>query len=103
MLHVEVLGTAAGCAVEGERLDVTCPPKTSPRILMESRAPTAGTEQVSGQEGSADRERLDTLWEAQVLVEWWRRDYDLVRPHSALGRRPQPPRHFKGIIGLRSY
>jgi len=31
------------------------------------------------------------LWEAKVLVERWRREYNQVRPYSALGyRRPAP-------------
>lgn len=38
-----------------------------------------------------DREVLDTLWEAQVLVERWRVEYNTVRPHSALGYRPPAP------------
>jgi putative transposase len=38
-----------------------------------------------------DREIFYTLREAQVLIEWWRRHYNTVRPHSALGhRRPAP-------------
>jgi len=32
-----------------------------------------------------------TLFEAQVLVENWRKDYNQVRPHSALGYRPPAP------------
>jgi transposase InsO family protein len=37
-------------------------------------------------------EIFDTLLEAQVLVERWRRHYDVVvRPHSALGYRPPAP------------
>ena len=32
-----------------------------------------------------------TLWEAQVLVERWRKEYNQVRPHSALGYRPPAP------------
>ena len=36
-------------------------------------------------------ERFDTLLEAQVLVERWRRYYNQVRPHSALGYRPPAP------------
>jgi putative transposase len=31
------------------------------------------------------------LAEAQVLTEWWRQDYNHVRPHSALGYRPPAP------------
>jgi transposase InsO family protein len=38
-----------------------------------------------------NREIFDTLLEAQVLVEQWRRHYNAVRPHSALGYRPPAP------------
>ncbi len=36
-------------------------------------------------------EVLYTLKEAQVLIERWRREYNTVRPHSALGYRPPAP------------
>jgi transposase InsO family protein len=36
-------------------------------------------------------ELFDTLWEARVLLEQWRREYNAVRPHSALGYRPPAP------------
>jgi len=36
-------------------------------------------------------ELFDTLWETQVLLEQWRREYNAVRPHSALGYRPPAP------------
>ena len=40
-----------------------------------------------------NRERVDTLLEAQVVIEGWRRDYNQIRPHRALGYRPpQLPR-----------
>ena len=32
-----------------------------------------------------------TLREAKVLMEGWRREYNKVRPHSALGYRPPAP------------
>ncbi len=32
-----------------------------------------------------------TLFEAQVLIENWRKDYNQIRPHSALGYRPPAP------------
>jgi transposase InsO family protein len=32
-----------------------------------------------------------SLYEAQVLIEAWRRHYNTVRPHSALGYRPPAP------------
>ncbi len=36
-------------------------------------------------------EIFDTLWEAQVLLERWRREYNGFRPHSSLGYRPPAP------------
>jgi putative transposase len=38
-----------------------------------------------------DREGFHSLREAQVLIEAWRRHYNTVRPHSALGYRPPAP------------
>ncbi|MCX5752255.1 MAG: IS3 family transposase [Candidatus Krumholzibacteria bacterium] len=38
-----------------------------------------------------NREILYTLWEAKVLVERWREEYNRVRPHSSLGYRPPAP------------
>ena len=32
-----------------------------------------------------------SLWEARVLTEEWRREYNEVRPHSSLGYRPPAP------------
>jgi putative transposase len=37
------------------------------------------------------REIFTTLREAKVLIEQWRREYNQVRPHSALGYRPPAP------------
>jgi putative transposase len=36
-------------------------------------------------------ELFDTLLEAKVLIERWRREYNTVRPHSSLGYRPPAP------------
>ena len=36
-------------------------------------------------------EIFTTLREAQVLIERWRRHYNAIRPHSALGYRPPAP------------
>ena len=36
-------------------------------------------------------EVFDTLWEAKVLAERWRREYNQRRPHSALAYRPPSP------------
>jgi len=32
-----------------------------------------------------------SLREAQVLIEWWRQQYNQIRPHSALGYKPPAP------------
>ncbi|GAB4147707.1 MAG: hypothetical protein Tsb009_21030 [Planctomycetaceae bacterium] len=39
-------------------------------------------------------EIFDTLLEAKVLIERWRREYSQVRPHSALGYRAPAPEAF---------
>ena len=38
-----------------------------------------------------NREVFDTVLEARVLCERWRRHYSAVRPHSSLGYRPPAP------------
>ena len=38
-----------------------------------------------------NREVFSTLREAQILIEWWRKEYNQVRPHSALGYLPPAP------------
>jgi transposase InsO family protein len=38
-----------------------------------------------------DGEIFDTLWEAKVLLDRWRDQYNHFRPHSALGYRPPAP------------
>ena len=44
-------------------------------------------------------ELFTTLEEAKVLIEEWRREYNLVRPHSALGYQPPAP-ESKMPVGL---
>jgi putative transposase len=44
-------------------------------------------------------ELFTTLEEAKVLIEEWRREYNRVRPHSALGYRPPAP-ESKMPVGL---
>ena len=36
-------------------------------------------------------EIFDTLLEAKVLIERWRKEYNTFRPHSSLGYRPPAP------------
>ena len=38
-----------------------------------------------------DREIFYTVTEAQILIARWRREYNTIRPHSALGYRPPAP------------
>ena len=38
-----------------------------------------------------NREVFNTLAEAKILIEMWRKDYNETRPHSALGYRPPAP------------
>jgi len=38
-----------------------------------------------------NREIFTTLAEAKILIEQWRKEYNEVRPHSALGYRPPAP------------
>jgi transposase InsO family protein len=40
-------------------------------------------------------EIFDTLLEARVLTERWRRDYNRYRPHSALGYKPPAPEAYE--------
>ncbi len=47
------------------------------------------------------REQFDTLLEAKVLIERWRRHYNTVRPHGSLGYRPQAPEATHPPVKLR--
>jgi putative transposase len=38
-----------------------------------------------------NREIFTTLTEAKILIEQWRREYNQIRPHSALGYQPPAP------------
>jgi transposase InsO family protein len=42
-----------------------------------------------------------TLKEAQIMIEGWRRHYNTVRPHGALGYRPPAPEVFVPAIASR--
>ena len=41
-----------------------------------------------------NREIFDTVLEAKVVTEEWRKQYNTVRPHSSLGYRPPAPEAF---------
>ena len=43
------------------------------------------------------RETFYTLTEARILIERWRRQYNTVRPHSALGYRPPAPEAVRPV------
>jgi transposase InsO family protein len=34
---------------------------------------------------------FNTMKKAEILIEMWRREYNTIRPHSALGYRPPVP------------
>jgi transposase InsO family protein len=42
-------------------------------------------------------EIFDTLLEARVIIERWRREYNTIRPHSSLGFRPPAPEAYKPL------
>ena len=42
-------------------------------------------------------EIFDTLLEASVIIERWRREYNLYRPHSSLEYRPPAPEAFEAV------
>jgi transposase InsO family protein len=50
-----------------------------------------GVSEVTYRDELLDREVFHSLREAQGLIEAWRRHYNTVRPHSALGYRPPAP------------
>ena len=45
-----------------------------------------------------NREIFTTLEEAKVLIEQWRREYNQIRPHSALEYRPPAPETILAAI-----
>jgi transposase InsO family protein len=45
-----------------------------------------------------NREVFSTLKEAQVLIEGWRKEYNQLRPHSALGYKPPAPEAILATI-----
>lgn len=47
-------------------------------------------------------EVFDSLYEAQVVIEGWRQEYNRVRPHSALGYRPPAPEAIEPKILVQS-
>ncbi len=52
---------------------------------------TLGISRTDVRDELLNRELFATLWEVQVLVERWRRHYNQIRPHRALGLRPPAP------------
>jgi putative transposase len=46
-----------------------------------------------------NREIFTTLWEAKVLIEGWRKEYNEIRPHSSLGYRPPAPKTIFTFYG----
>jgi putative transposase len=47
-------------------------------------------------------EIFTTLFEAQVLIENWWREYNQIRPHSSLGYKPLAPEARLSVLFSRS-
>ena len=45
-----------------------------------------------------DREVFYTLAEAKILIEQWRKEYNQIRPHSALRYRPPAPEAITPVV-----
>jgi transposase InsO family protein len=45
-----------------------------------------------------NRKVFTTLTEAKILIEGWQREYNQVRPHSALRYRPTAPEAMMPVI-----
>ena len=67
----------------------------SPHYLLSEEVPGRGgyIESFNGKlrDELLDRELFTTLIEAKILIEEWRKEYNQVRPHSALNYRPPAP------------
>jgi len=57
-----------------------------------------GSPWENGYDKLLNREQINTLREAQVLLEQWRRHYNTRRPHSSLGYKPPAPEATMGTI-----
>ena len=42
-----------------------------------------------------------SLKEAQIVIQGWRKEYNTVRPHSALGYRPPAPGAYNPVLVLK--
>ena len=42
-------------------------------------------------------EILDTILEARVVIETWRREYNTIRPHSSLGFKAPAPKAYEPL------
>ena len=63
----------------------------APRLVLDHPVQLLGDELLN-------REIFTTLEEAKVLTEVWRREYNQVRPHSALGYKPPAPEAVSGPL-----
>jgi len=63
------------------------PPCSSPASAQKPRSARSSNGKFSND--LLNVESFDTLLEVQLLTEQWRKYYNTVRPHSALGYRPR--------------
>ena len=68
----------------GVKLQFSRPGKSTDNAHIESFNGKLRDELLNG-------EIFDTLLEAQIVIEGWRKDYNTKRPHSSLGYRPPAP------------
>jgi transposase InsO family protein len=58
----------------------------------------AGISEQSFRDELLNREIFYNLKEAQIVIEQWRKHYNTIRPHSALGYRPPAPQAFNPFM-----
>ena len=58
----------------------------------------AGISQQKLRDELLNGEIFYSLKEAQIVIEQWRKHYNMVRPHSALGYRPPAPQTMNPFL-----
>ncbi len=67
--------------------------KTVPQACKE-----AGIHTQTFRDECLNGEIFYSLKEAQIVIEGWRKEYNTVRPHSALGYRPPAPGAYNPVL-----
>jgi hypothetical protein len=80
-------GAAPRCGARRKRTGDPCRAPAMPN----GRCHKHGGVSTGPRTPEVDGEVFDTLREAEVVIESWRRHYNSVRPHASLGFRPPAP------------